>query len=283
MHLGHVHLLKNGIPLRRTAPIARTASRAVAPTDTTTRTPRAHAAIPAASCRFHSTSTGTTGAYASIRSWEASRAPPAPSDRPRSRSHSIKYKRPLRANVLGKPHILQTLRHLGHCSLAADAETDRRVVWKLREDFLRSAEAEDAFSAFVERSVPVGDEGGIAEEEIARSESERREVDMASNDDAYAAFLDKANQPAADATAQQQEGEGKKTFGTKSVDREVPHVLQQVEEYYVSDADEPFEGVSLGFGGGELSAGLSFFLSFLFFLLPPSFSPLCTIPLRTDI
>jgi hypothetical protein len=78
---------------------------------------------------------------------------------------------------------------------------------------------------------------------------------MASDAD-YAAFLEKANQDtgSADATAQQS-----KKVGTKSVDTAVPEVLQRVEEYYVSDADEPFEPVSLKFKDGSrgVSAGES--------------------------
>ncbi|KAF2005300.1 hypothetical protein P154DRAFT_542924 [Amniculicola lignicola CBS 123094] len=72
-----------------------------------------------------------------------------------------------------------------------------------------------------------------------------------SSDADYAAFLDKANQSTGgdEVTAQS------KKFGTKSVNTEVPEALKSVEEYYVSDADEPFEGVALEFGGkGEVDA-----------------------------
>lgn len=60
---------------------------------------------------------------------------------------------------------------------------------------------------------------------------------MASDED-YAAFLAKANQDTGAAPSTQ-------SIKTKAVDAEVPHVLLQVEEYYISDADEPFEPVSL--------------------------------------
>lgn len=71
---------------------------------------------------------------------------------------------------------------------------------------------------------------------------------MASDED-YAAFLDKANQDTgAPASAQS------KSFKTKAVDSEVPPVLQSVEEYYISDADEPFEPVSLKWEGDATPA-----------------------------
>jgi hypothetical protein len=72
----------------------------------------------------------------------------------------------------------------------------------------------------------------------------------------YASFLDKANQDSGgDASAQQQSD--KKSYGTKSVNTSVPSALQNVKEVYTSDADEPFEPVSLEFGGGSLDAGKS--------------------------
>lgn len=73
-----------------------------------------------------------------------------------------------------------------------------------------------------------------------------------SSDADYASFLDKANQ---DTGAAQQQSSSKKSFSTKSVDTAVPKALQQVEEYYTSDADEPFEPVSLKFDGSDVSAG----------------------------
>lgn len=69
---------------------------------------------------------------------------------------------------------------------------------------------------------------------------------MASDED-YAAFLDKANQDTGTTASAQS-----KSFKTKAVDTEVPHVLQQVEEYYISDADEPFEPVSLKWDGDAI-------------------------------
>ncbi|KAF3048259.1 hypothetical protein E8E12_011540 [Didymella heteroderae] len=72
-----------------------------------------------------------------------------------------------------------------------------------------------------------------------------------SSDADYAAFLDKANQDVAPA---EQQNHSKKSYGTKSVNTSVPKALESVEEYYVSDADEPFEPVALEFEGDNLSA-----------------------------
>ncbi|KAH7392779.1 hypothetical protein BKA66DRAFT_458282 [Pyrenochaeta sp. MPI-SDFR-AT-0127] len=72
-----------------------------------------------------------------------------------------------------------------------------------------------------------------------------------SSDADYASFLDKANQ---DTGSVAQQDASKKSFGTKSVNTAVPKALEQVEEYYTSDADEPFEPVALTFDGGDVSA-----------------------------
>ncbi|KAJ3543675.1 hypothetical protein NM208_g3452 [Fusarium decemcellulare] len=69
-----------------------------------------------------------------------------------------------------------------------------------------------------------------------------------SNDDDYMAFLNKANQDTgADAATQQQ----KATFKAKDAGSEVPKEIRQVckNAVYVSDADEPFEEVSLKWEG----------------------------------
>lgn len=73
-----------------------------------------------------------------------------------------------------------------------------------------------------------------------------------SSDAEYAAFLDKANQDVAPAV---QQDLSKKGYGTKSVNTAVPEALGSVEEYYVSDADEPFEPVALEFSGDKITAG----------------------------
>jgi hypothetical protein len=75
-----------------------------------------------------------------------------------------------------------------------------------------------------------------------------------SSDADYASFLDKANQDTGGAQ-QQSSSSAKKSYGTKSVDTAVPKALEQVEEYYVSDADEPFEPVALAYDGSVITAG----------------------------
>jgi len=75
-----------------------------------------------------------------------------------------------------------------------------------------------------------------------------------SSDADYAAFLDKANQDIGSAESRDA-SQKKEGHGTKSVNTAVPKMLEQVEEYYVSDADEPFEPVALKFEGSSVSAG----------------------------
>ena len=74
-----------------------------------------------------------------------------------------------------------------------------------------------------------------------------------SSDADYASFLDKANQDTG--SAESQSVSQKKSRGTNSVNTSVPKVLEQVEEYYVSDADEPFEPVALKFDRSSVSVG----------------------------
>lgn len=74
-----------------------------------------------------------------------------------------------------------------------------------------------------------------------------------SSDAEYAAFLDKANE---DVKPAAQQDVGKTGYGTKSVNTAVPKALESVEEYYVSDADEPFEPVALEFDGSSVSASM---------------------------
>ncbi|CAE7025945.1 hypothetical protein CFE70_003688 [Pyrenophora teres f. teres 0-1] len=73
-----------------------------------------------------------------------------------------------------------------------------------------------------------------------------------SSDADYAAFLDKANQDIG--STETRDASQKQGYGTKSVNTAVPKMLEQVEEYYVSDADEPFEPVALSFEGSSVSA-----------------------------
>ncbi|KAK7546301.1 hypothetical protein IWX49DRAFT_115311 [Phyllosticta citricarpa] len=78
-------------------------------------------------------------------------------------------------------------------------------------------------------------------------------IAMASDQD-YAAFLDKANQDAGASAATA----GQSRIGTKAVDTEVPAALRQVDEYLISDADEPFEPVSLKWGRDGLPSEADF-------------------------
>ena len=68
------------------------------------------------------------------------------------------------------------------------------------------------------------------------------------SEDAYSSFLDKANQDAGRSKASTMSSP--KTL--KAVDTDVPAALKKVEQYYTSDADEPFEPVSLKWGGPNM-------------------------------
>ncbi|CAL8580343.1 hypothetical protein XPA_006072 [Xanthoria parietina] len=75
-----------------------------------------------------------------------------------------------------------------------------------------------------------------------------------SSDDAYSSFLDQANQD----TGATKSSPAAKTATTKAVDTEVPVELQSVEQYYTSEADEPFEPVSLQWDGDNLPSEKEF-------------------------
>ncbi|KAF2273369.1 uncharacterized protein EI97DRAFT_461243 [Westerdykella ornata] len=80
------------------------------------------------------------------------------------------------------------------------------------------------------------------------------------SDDAYAAFLEKANQDVSGGAG----GEEITARSSSSADKririqeqdvvEVPASLRGIEEVYVSESDEGFEGVGLGWEGGEVDA-----------------------------
>ena len=76
-----------------------------------------------------------------------------------------------------------------------------------------------------------------------------------SSDADYASFLDKANQDTGSADATHTSS-SKKSYGTQSVNTTVPQGLAQVQEYYTSEADEPFEPVALAYEGESLGAGM---------------------------
>lgn len=74
------------------------------------------------------------------------------------------------------------------------------------------------------------------------------------SDDAYLAFLNKANQdPSAGRAAATTTTDSSGPFTTTSAGVEVPRVLQEVTQrddlVYISDADEPFYPVALKFEG----------------------------------
>ncbi len=69
-----------------------------------------------------------------------------------------------------------------------------------------------------------------------------------SSDDAYSAFLEQANQD----TGAGNDSLTSNAINTKSVDTDVPVQLQKVEQYYMSEVDEPFDPVSLKWTGAEL-------------------------------
>lgn len=70
-----------------------------------------------------------------------------------------------------------------------------------------------------------------------------------SSDEAYGSFLERANQ---DTGASKEDSSSTAAINTKSVDTDVPQQLQNIEQYYTSEVDEPFEPVSLSWDGPEL-------------------------------
>ena len=83
------------------------------------------------------------------------------------------------------------------------------------------------------------------------------------SDDSYSAFLDQANQ---DTGASKASSKSKSTkMSTKSVDTDVPASLQKMDIDYVSEADEPFEPVSLTWDGNKMPSESAHKLSWLLF------------------
>ena len=68
------------------------------------------------------------------------------------------------------------------------------------------------------------------------------------SDEGYSNFLEQANQDTGTSKATSKPS----SVSTKSIDTEVPASLQRVERYYTSDADEPFEPVSLKWSGRNM-------------------------------
>ncbi|OBT94812.1 hypothetical protein VE01_06304 [Pseudogymnoascus verrucosus] len=93
----------------------------------------------------------------------------------------------------------------------------------------------------------------------ARAAPRQQKRGMA-DDASYLSFLEKANAPLGGSNEAQASGSGKKGFKTVDEGAKVPEVIRKAIEgvVYVSDADEGFEGVSLGTGGRGMVDGESF-------------------------
>lgn len=76
-----------------------------------------------------------------------------------------------------------------------------------------------------------------------------------SSDDAYASFLDKANQPTSSSEPSTQSTKGFPHTQTMSKDEQAPQSLGELNINYTSDTDEPFEPVALKWKRGDLNAG----------------------------
>jgi len=67
------------------------------------------------------------------------------------------------------------------------------------------------------------------------------------SDEAFASFLDKANEiPSASASVSHE------SATTKNVDANVPASLRSIDKYYISDSDEPFVPLGLKWSGKGL-------------------------------
>lgn len=78
-----------------------------------------------------------------------------------------------------------------------------------------------------------------------------------SSDDTYSSFLDQVNQ---DTGASKVSSESNAATA-KVTDTDVPMELQHVDQYYTSEADEPFEPVSLQWNGKNMPSEGSFNVS----------------------
>ena len=70
------------------------------------------------------------------------------------------------------------------------------------------------------------------------------------SDDAYSSFLDHANQDTGASKSSTQST--LKGVSTKAIDADIPAVIQSIKVDYTSETDEPFEPVSLSYGGKHL-------------------------------
>ena len=75
-----------------------------------------------------------------------------------------------------------------------------------------------------------------------------------SSDEAYSSFLERANQDTGTSSTSTKTS----SAATKTVDTDVPAPLQTIEQYYVSEADEPFVPVSLKWTGRSMPSECKF-------------------------
>lgn len=80
------------------------------------------------------------------------------------------------------------------------------------------------------------------------------------DDQSYMSFLEKANAPLTGySNTSNAESSGKKALKTMDQGAKVPEIIQEVvkkeDVMYVTDADEPFEGVSLKFEQADMPNG----------------------------
>ena len=95
--------------------------------------------------------------------------------------------------------------------------------------------------------------------EISSHNSQSKSI--MSSDEAYESFLDQANQD----TGAGKNSERSGSATAKAIDTDVPVSLQKVEQYYTSEADEPFEPVSLSWSGSNMpSESTSVLVAFSF-------------------
>ena len=76
----------------------------------------------------------------------------------------------------------------------------------------------------------------------------RKQSSRTMSDDTYSSFLDQANQD----TGASKTSTKSKSVATKAVDTDVPVMLQEVDQYYTSESDEPFVPVSLKWSGKNM-------------------------------
>lgn len=93
-----------------------------------------------------------------------------------------------------------------------------------------------------------------------------------SSDDAYMSFLNKANADLSAGQQQQPQSQGTSSARTQTVDaknqNQIPASLQSIDAFYVSETDEPFEPVVLGWEGAKEGVWPSHCMFFIFYSEP---------------